>query len=569
MAAPIHRMFPRLSTSALSFVRKPGTVLGVWDQTNIVFAAGAGARYQGPEEGAAQLGATPLFAAVPNGATHACMVAQFLGDPLKAQTIEAGTWRVAFGAQLANAGVNYRWQGRAALLVVDALTGGRRGTIFDTTAIGSGNRAGVGELSCMQDVTGLACKVQVGDYLCLELGIAVTNTAAALAPQASIFADGVTPISTDAAALTSALSVLEAPADLALSLPQTGEQPNPSLTHAQMVALIKEHFPPHSEELYAWDEGEAHVKKYLDWLADSMKIYGSDQVDRIFREVSPLTCIELLPAWEALLGISLSRAAQRGRTVAQRRRVVLARLREWGPLTLHNLAAIFAQLAAYAAGTRPEVLELDRTDIDNFYTPWTETLATPTAVPDGTSFTSTNLIRDTRALMDGGPVTDAGVILSLQFSSTDTGGLRIQLMGPDFSTATWGFDDSPTPSGLTSLLKLRAGPGRSASHVGRAVQGAWRLFVYKVPGSPAVNLVNWSLLVQGKGHGGRSQGKFHWAVYLDSSHQAADRRDVETTLARVTQSYARGFAVHSKRARPGELINGIGVHRAGRFLAGA
>ena len=568
MAAPIQRIFPRLGTSALSFVVRVGSPLGNWDKTNIVFATGAGARYMGPEEGTAQLQATPLFGTVANGATDTCLLGQFLGDPLKEQTIAVGTWRVAFAAQLANAGANYKWRGQAALLVVDGLTGLLRGTIFSTSNVGSGLRTGTGELSCLQDITGAACKVRTGDFLCLELGIAVTNTAGALAPQASLFTDGTTPIAADAAVTVSAMSVLEAPAELALSLPQTGEQPGASTTHDQVVQLLKDHFPPWSGVLYAWDEPDAHVKKYLDWLADAVKLYGYDQVDRVLREVSPLTCVELLPAWEAVLGISLSKAALRGRTVAQRRRVVLARIRERGPLSLHNLCAIFAQLADYAPGSRPEVIELDGLTDMRTANVWSETFVTPTAVPLGTGFDLTNLTRQTPVLLDGGHVWDAGAEVSLVLSSTNTSGLRVRLMCPDFSVAEWGAESYPLPSGLVSLLKLR-----SPAHAGHAVHGSWRLYVYRVAGAPAVNLSGWSLYVLGKGHGGRGQAKFNWSVFLDAAHQLVDRRDVETTLQRITQSYARGFCVYSKRARPGELLTvggqSIGVHRPGRFLPGS
>lgn len=564
MAAPVQRIFPRLATSALSFVRKPTVALGGWSQTNLVFALGNGARYVGPESGSAQQTATPLFAAIPNLATHSCLIGQFLGDPLREQTIAIGTWRVAFAARLLNAGATFLWQGRAALLVVDGLTGGRRGTIFDTTAIGSGARAGVGELTCLQNVTGAAVKVRTGDYLCLELGIAVANTAAALAPQASLFCDGAIPISSDGATATDALTVLEAPEELLLSLPQTGEQPNPSLVHAQVVALLKEHWPPHSEVLYAWDEDDAHVKKYFDWLGDIYKLYGFDQVDRIFREISPLTCVEQLDAWEDLLGIAQTRAAQRGRTVAERRRVVLARLREWGPLTLHNLAAIFAQLAAYVVGTRPEVLELDKTDMEGKNL-WGETLPAATAVPLAADFDLTNLVRDTPVFLDGGHVSDAGVWLRMVLSSTDTVGLRVQLMGPDYTTWQWGnptdaapYTAYPLPSGLTTNLQLR-----SPAFANKAIHGAWRLWVRRVAGAPAVDLVNWSILVEGKGHGGRRQAKFHWATYLDSSHQTAHRRDVESTLDRITQTYARGFCVYAKSSIPGTSL-----HRPGRFVPG-
>ena len=115
-----------------------------------------------------------------------------------------------------------------------------------------------------------------------------------------------------------------------------------------------------------------------------MKLYAFDQRgDRVFRETDPLTFVRLLPVWEALLGITLSEAALRSRSAEQRRQTVLARLREMGPLTLHNLAAIFAQLAGYVAPARARGAEFQRGDMEP-----PNTYADPisAAIPTGTTF---------------------------------------------------------------------------------------------------------------------------------------------------------------------------------------
>ena len=358
--ASVQRIFPRLNTPALSFVRHPAGVFGAWDQAALVYS-GQGARYVGPFQGSVQVQAVPAFAAVPMATTQNVLIAQLLGDPLRAATIPAGNWSIGFALQLANAGAMFSWGGVASLFVVDGLTGERRATIFDVELIGSNGRTVTTERTCLASIAGFGVQLRTGDFLCLEIGMEVNNAAAALVPQASLFADGTGPITVDDIAATSAGSVLEAPVELLLSLPQPGEQPTASVSHDEAVLILKDHWPPYSETLYDWDDPATTVHGFMEALGDVVKVYGFDQSDRLVREVNTLLTVELLPVWEGALGIVLSAAAMRSRTADQRRQVVIARLREVGPLTLFALAAIFGQLANYAPGTTPEVLELDAT----------------------------------------------------------------------------------------------------------------------------------------------------------------------------------------------------------------
>lgn len=551
--ASIQRIFPRLNAPALSFVRKPagagGAALGIWDQVSAVYS-GAGARYVGPQQGGAQVHAAPRLNAVPGATTQALLLAQVVSDPLRQVLIPAQSWNVAFAAQLSNAAATFTWQGRAALFVMSGLTGQRRATIFDTTAIGSGGRTGTGELTCLATIAGQGVQVRAGDCLVLELGIAVANTAAALAPQASLFADGSIPITADNVAATDAAAVLEAPQMLLLTLPQAGEQPGASVTHAQAVAILKEAWPPSSNTLYDWDSPDAVVHKVFEALGDVVKLYGYDQSDRIFRETNPLTMVELVPFWEALLGITLSDSALRTRSIDQRRQTVLARLRELGPLTRFALASIFAQLAGYVPPASPEVLTTSPATLvaANLYT---DPISLP--IPTGTGFGGTNLVRFTPTLLDGGVVWAAGVWVILNLSSVASQALHVQLTTPNLTTVTWSGGPNLSPNVVL----------RSPVPAGGPIHGNWILNVYRDAGSPAVNLTSWSLYVLGRGWGGRDSSRFIWSVYLDPTHQTVDRRDIDTTLDRITQSYTEGFVIFDKTSIPG-----TNTHRAGRFVPG-
>lgn len=550
--ATIQRIYPRLSTAALSFVRRPVAAFGEWDQINGVFAVD-GARYVGPSQGTAQTQAAPTFGVIPAATTRTVLLAQVLSDPLAEQVIEAGDWQIGFAAQLANAAATYTWSGYAALYVVDGLTGQRRATVFNPIAVGSMARTATAERTCLDVIAGNQVQARVADYLCLEIGLQVINSAASLAPQASLFAEGTTPITSDNVATADAMTVLEAPQEVLLSLPQAGEQPDASVTHAEAVQLIKDSYPPYTGGLYPWDYPHTVAYKIFQAFGDILKLYGYDQVDRIQREVSPLTCVELLPAWEAALGITLSETALRVRSVDMRRNLVLARLREVGPLTVYNVAAIFGRLAGYVAGTAPEVIALDHA------TQYARNVYSDTVndtIPTGTGFDATNLIRWTPTLLDGGEVWKSGVRLDLRYTPTTiaTENIHVQLTAPDYVTEQWTLGPNLSDTLILRSQKFNRGP----------VHGPWKLNIYREIGVPFCVLLDWRLYVLGRTWGGRSASKLIWSVFLDAAHQSVDRRDIETTLDRITQSYTEGFCIFDKTSIPGTR-----THRAGRFIPGA
>lgn len=552
----LQSFYPDLKTSALSFEKKPQGFLGSWQQTAAAFA-GSAARYASPFLDTKQKEAVAPFAAIPSGISHNIALVQVLGDPLRKQEIPAGFWTVSFGARLANASATYTWAPKAALYIVNGITGERRATIFNPTVLGAASRTSTDERTAYNNqIQGASATLFGGDYLALELGISVANAGIPQTPLASMFTNGSTPIIMDNVSTTDAQAVLVAPQPLLLSLPQSGESTQPTVTLAQAVALLKEHFPPGSDKLYDWDDSSTTITHVITFLAECIKVYGYDTVDRLMREVSPLTCVELIPDWEGLLGITYTLVAQSELDLSKRRDAILARLRESGGTTLFNIASVVVALAKYIPPNLPEILELSASDLRQ-KNQFSETLPDAvSSIPDGTGFDNTsNLVRKTPVLLDGGHLWNTGVLLQVELSTNQTAGLRFQITGPDYNTIPW----EGGPSSLTQQLWLR-----SPLLAGGPVHGIWQLNVYKMVGSPAVKLKSWSLCALGAGFGGRSQAKWNWSVYLDPMHQGGDRRAIYGFLSRVTQAYARSFLIYSKTSLPGTP-----THRVGQFIPGA
>ncbi len=552
----LQSFFPSFKDPALSFLKRPTEALGQYHQQAPAFF-GLGARYAGAYKDTMQRSVTPAFAAIPAGATHELGVIQLLSDPLRKQEVPAGIWNLGFALQVANAGMTYAWTPKAALYVISGLTGERRATIFNWQNVGLSGRIETNERTAWSNsIAGASATLFGGDYLALELGVSITNTGAALAPQISLFSNGATPILADHLVMTDAQGMLVAPQPLLLSLPQPGEPPASSVSLEQALTLLKEHFPKGSSELYDWDSQDATIARYITFLGECIKIYGYDVLERLFREVSPLSCIELLPDWEGLLGITYTKVAQTELGLKARRDAVLAKLREYGGTTLFNVAAAMVPLAKFVPPDLPEILEISSDDL-RLHNTFEETIPPPDGdVIPGTGFNpGNNPIRRTPVLLDGGHVWNSGVLLRVKLATKDTAALRFQITGPDLTVAQ--FEGGP--SRLTDELWLR-----SPAHAGAAIHGVWQLNVYREGFfSPANMVLHWSLYVLGAGFGGRGQAKYNWSVYLDQNHQKGDRKAIDAFLSRVTQAYARSFVIYAKDAIPGS-----DHHIPGRFLPG-
>ena len=91
---------------------------------------------------------------------------------------------------------------------------------------------------------------------------------------------------------------------------------------------------------------------------------------------------------------------------------------------------------------------------------------------------------------------------------------------------------------------------RSPAHA-RPIHGNWTLSIYprrRFASSDTEQLV--ALCARQARWGGWSGAKHIWSVYLDAAHQVVDRRGIDTTLDRITQSYAEGFVIFDRTSIP-------------------
>src|SRR5512146_2647759 len=104
-----------------------------------------------------------------------------------------------------------------------------------------------------------------------------------------------------------------------------------SLTEVR--SLLLQLWPP--GRLYDWSTRTSNVSRFLDALAEAIKTFGYDLVDRLRRELNPATTVEKLVDWEEALGLLGSYTARNG-SIAQRQAAVVGKLREFGALTVAN-----------------------------------------------------------------------------------------------------------------------------------------------------------------------------------------------------------------------------------------
>lgn len=541
------RLHLRAGLPALSFLVPPSGYLSAW-AVQIASFAGRSARYLGPPVGAAQVGTVAPVPAVPANASRVVGLCQFLSDPFAARTIPVGTWGVGFAMRVANAGAELAWSPRAALYVVNGLTGERRATIFNVSAVGAVNRTTSDETSCVASIQGAAAEVFPGDYLCLEVGASFRNSGAApTSPQAQVFADGATALGADAQTVTDARALLAAPLELEGSLPEWGEQPSPAVSYEGAVELLKAHFPPNHP--FDFDDPVSADAELVAALGQVLHVFGYQVVDLLLRELDPRTATQRLEDLEGANGILYSTASALDVPLAQRRAAVLSCLRLSGGTTLFNVAAAISAAAGYGPMTYPEVLELPlaASEAADY------SAAVGRAVPERPAA----LDLYTPQLLDGGMVSEAGVRVKLVFASATVEQVSAELRGPDFAVAR---RFSVGPDGLSSTVILRW-----ASFRGAAVHGQWRLRLSRSVASAAATLVSWSLHALGAAAvppidlatppvgGGLARQRFVWAVFVDLAKLAqVDPRVLRRLLTRVTQAHCKSYLVFGKDSIPGK-----------------
>jgi len=184
--------------------------------------AGSGALTMDSLLQAGQKSTNNTFSSITTGNNQDIGMAQFVSYPFSTSTsISAANWTINFALQLSNATASFVWKGKAALYLVNG-TGGSAGTIkttiFSLADVGSTARTTTAEQTCRSTtVSGSAATAAQYDYLALELGINVNNTSGgSLAPNITLYADGVTATSTDATTVSNHESLITSPSTLNL-----------------------------------------------------------------------------------------------------------------------------------------------------------------------------------------------------------------------------------------------------------------------------------------------------------------------------------------------------------------
>ena len=150
------------------------------------------------------------FASIPTATNQDLGLAQFISSPLPAQSHNSETWTFNAAIQVSNATASFTWTFRAALYLVNG-SGGSVGTIKTTIVslsnFGTTGRSSTSELTARGTATGAAWTSSDQDYLVLEWGVNMNNTSGgSLAPNITIFAEGITAISVDNTSTTNAAS---------------------------------------------------------------------------------------------------------------------------------------------------------------------------------------------------------------------------------------------------------------------------------------------------------------------------------------------------------------------------
>lgn len=568
----VQAMYLRIGVEALSFVKRPTGYFADWDQT-FGGGVGSGARYMGPALGTTQQRLAALWAAVPNdGATYTLGFCQFLSDPFTRQSVAAGTWIVSFAQQTLNAGATLEWNGNAALYVIDGRSGTRRATIFNLRNVGNFH-TNVEERTCYEalGVPGQAFELFTGDFLCLELGVAIVNTGGAgVVPQTSIYADGTTEITVDDDLTTSAKAALYSPVYFTTSMPEPGEPPAPSVTEAEAQQLTRAALPPNT--FHDLDDSTSPDSQLLAWLAEIYRRFGWLVVDIMAREIDVRTAVLKLREMRATWGVT-----QDPPRLEEQRALIRARMREYGEASsLFGAASAIGVVLGYEDPSQLEVMEISA---DQLRTALRFNFSRGGAIPEGAGFGPSNLILRTPFLRDGGAVWDAGSKIYLKLDVAAGKQIHARLVGPDGTAVTW----SPITRWQEVTDHILHGKG----HALKAVHGNWTLYLYREVGSPAVNVLGnlgplgpgTSLYVAGHPAAyvgpavdpplgppqpasvpnvvrgaGLGRHKRWWGVYADplllSVKTAADFGAARAGLGRIRHAYAKADLILSKAPIP-------------------
>jgi hypothetical protein len=304
------------------------------------------------------------------------------------------------------------------------------------------------------------------------------------------------------------------------------------LSLKEVRELLLSLWPP--GQLYDWYTPTSNVSRYLDTLAETLKTFAFDIVDRLRREINPASAVEKLPDWEDALGIADSHTARDG-TVAQRRGAVIGKLREFGAFTLSNTRAIVAPLLGYADASKLAVLEVDRAQMRAAH-----------SYTDGKSHSGSFFLVAQVYVPDGGTVSKAGVQLAIQLSAAPSSPMSVGLQSPAGKLAIWSSEKLGPPGTDYNLYApdFTDGP----------CNGVWTLIMVQLS-LTEFTIASWSIFVEGAGRSGLGGDIVDWGVYLDPALAGAngtppDLDATDAAMSRIEHAHTSGYLIFSLSAIP-------------------
>lgn len=227
-------------------------------------------------------------------------------------------------------------------------------------------------------------------------------------------------------------------------------------------------------------------------LAGVLKTYGTDIIDNLRAEIVPGTSTDLLPVWEASLGLSQTPIAKFG-TLLQRRNAVIGWLRQSGTFNLADIQAVVQPYFLYANASQIAIVETDRVALTALHT-YTNT--TPLALLAGANGSRSVTVADDPALSAG------GVRVTFSWTGTVDAATYVGLSPPGgLSVRTWSSRDFKTGA-RNETITLYAN-----SFVGHAINGEWTLIL--VAGAGALTLNSFAIDPEGIGYT-RASGSSLW-----------------------------------------------------------
>jgi len=253
------------------------------------------------------------------------------------------------------------------------------------------------------------------------------------------------------------------------------------LTVAEVKKLMQSCFPAGTEQYLDWDNPAANVSQFFTGAAGVWKTYGTDIVDTLRLEISPLTCTENIPVWESALGLSNTPLAMFG-TTEQRRNQILSWLRQAGNNSLDDIRAVVQPYFLYDDPNDIVILETNRTTLRSLHT--YQNLTPLPVLPNSTGYSYITVADDPR-------ISPAGAHAYVNISATIEQ-VSFSLYGPGGGVVN--FPAGWLGSGLVGPQQYDLfAPGLA----GFPVRGT---YVLKIDTGPAAfTLQNWALFVEGLG----------------------------------------------------------------------